>query len=102
MDVVLSADGETDAVTGRHNDGSRPDLDIELDYLVLRKRLDPVVGVIGPIGRGQPLVESAVRGPQPALADRSVRIDGALEHYLAEVAFEDAQHHEQIGVLGRG
>src|SRR5207244_7076900 len=31
MDVVLSADGETDAVTGRHNDGSRPDLDIELD-----------------------------------------------------------------------
>jgi hypothetical protein len=39
---------------------------------------------------------------QPALADRRVRIDGALENDLPEIAGEDPQHDEQVGVLGRG
>src|ERR1700691_1518420 len=42
-----------------------------------------------------------MRGAQPALADRRVRIDGALKHHLLEVRREHAQHDENIGIAGR-
>ena len=47
-------------------------------------RLFLVVAVIGPVRRRQLAVELAMRGPQPALADRRMRIDGALEHDFLE------------------
>ena len=84
--VVLAADGERDAIARRHHDRGRPDLDIELDHLAGLERLLLVVGVIGPVGRRELLVELAVRGAQPALADRRMRIDGALEDDFLEVA----------------
>src|SRR5262245_15173873 len=81
INVVLSADSEADAIAGRHHDRGRPDLDVELDDLALLERLLLVVGVIGPPGRRELLVELAMRRTQPPLRDRRVRIDGALEHH---------------------
>ena len=43
-----------------------------------------------------------MRGTQPALPDRRVRIDGALEHDLLKVGRKHPQHHEDIGVGRRG
>ena len=43
-----------------------------------------------------------MRGAQPALSHRRMRIDGALEHHLLEVAGEHAQHDEDVGVRRRG
>ena len=39
-----------------------------------------------------------MRGAQPALRNRRVRIDGALEHDFLEVAGEHAQHDEKVGI----
>ena len=83
--VVLAAHGQRDAIAGRHHDRGRPQLDVELDRRAGRQRLLLVVGVIGPVGRRELRVELAVRGAQPALRDRRVRIDRALEHDLLQV-----------------
>ncbi len=47
------------------------------------------------------LVELAMRHAQPALRQRRVRIERALEHQLLQVGREGAHHQEQVGVLGR-
>src|SRR5262245_12876029 len=101
IDVVLAADRKPDAMALRHHDRGRPDLDIKLDDLTLLERLLLIVRVVGPVRLRQFLVELAVRGAQPALPDRRVRIDRALEHDLLEVGAEDAQHGENVGVAGR-
>ena len=85
-----------------HHDRGRPDLDVELHNLAELQRLLVIVRVIGPVGRRELLVELAMRGAQPALAHRRVRIDRALEHHLLEVAGEHAQHDEQVGIPGGG
>src|SRR5262245_38782058 len=77
IDVVLAADAQADTATGRNHDRGRPDLDVELRHLALLERLRLVVAVVGPVGRGEFLVELAVRGAQPSLTDRGVRVDGA-------------------------
>src|SRR5262245_6979114 len=74
--VISAAHREPDAVASGHYDRGRPNLDVELHHLARLQRLFAVVGVIGPIGCGELPVELAVRGPEPALGDRRVRIDG--------------------------
>src|SRR5436190_21813473 len=69
INVVLTTDGEADAMTFRHDDRGRPDLNVEFDDLALLERLLLVMRVIGPIRLRQRLVELAVRGAQPALPD---------------------------------
>src|SRR5262249_21657689 len=69
VDIIPAADGEADAVAGRHHDRGRPDLDGELDHLALLERLRLVVAGVGPIGGRQPLFGLAVPGAQPAPAD---------------------------------
>src|SRR5882724_8635381 len=49
--VVLAADGQRDAVAGRHHDAGRPDLDVELDRRAGRERLLLVVVCQGRYGR---------------------------------------------------
>src|SRR3954470_19262075 len=100
--VVLATDGERNAIARRHNDRGRPQLDIEFDRLTRCKRLLLVVGVIGPMGQCELLVELAMRGAQPPLGDWRMRIDRALEHDLLHVGGENAQYQEQVGVGGRG
>ena len=41
-----------------------------------------------------------MRRSEPALGDRRVRIDGALEHEFLQIGRESAQHDEQVGVAG--
>src|SRR5262245_35430834 len=82
IDVVLAADREPDAMTLRHHDRGRPDLDVELDHLALLERLLLVVAVVGTPGRRELLVDLAMRRPQPALRHRRMRIDRALEHHF--------------------
>src|SRR6185295_15195306 len=89
--VVLAADREADAVTGRQHHAGGPDLDVQLHHLAGFEGLVPVVGVIWPPGRRQLLAELAVRGAEPALADGGVRVDGALEHHLLEIGSERTQ-----------
>src|SRR5262245_14688334 len=83
--VVLAADRQADAVSRRHDHRGRPDLDVDLHYLARLQRLLAVVRVIGPVGARELLVELAMRGPEPTLADGRVGIDGALEHDFPEV-----------------
>src|SRR3954467_2747655 len=66
VDVVLAADGQADTAGPPGYDRRRPDLDIELDHLALPERLLLVVAMVGPVGRGELLVELAMRRPQPA------------------------------------
>jgi hypothetical protein len=59
------------------------------------------MGVIRPERQRQLLVELAMRGAQPALADRGVRIERALEHYFLQVWRKDAEHKKEVCVLRR-
>src|ERR1700733_1251135 len=102
IDVVLAADGQRDAVAGRHDDRSRPDFHVERDHLARLERLPPGMAVIGPVRLRQLFVERAGRRAQPALAHRRMRIDGALEHHFLEVGRKNTEHGKYIGVAGRG
>src|SRR5215510_6525036 len=101
VDIVAAAHRERHAITGRHDDAGRPDLDVELIDLAALERLLLAVRVIGAEGQAQLLVEPAVRRAQPALRDRRVGIERALEHDLLHVLRQHAHDQEQIGVLGR-
>src|SRR5215510_4830901 len=98
MFVILSAHGETNPVARGHHDGCRPDLDIKLNDFSGGEPLFFIVGVIRPVCRAQFMIELSMRGPEPALADRSVRIDGALEYDLLPGRREDTKHHEDVRV----
>src|SRR5439155_3107283 len=77
--VVAPAHGEPDPVAYRHHDRGRPDLDVELVHLPRSQRLPFVVGVVRPIRQRQLRIELAVRGAEPCLGDRRVRVWRALE-----------------------
>src|SRR5258708_8800595 len=49
--VVLAANRESDAVSGRSYDRGWPDLDVEVDDFAVAKRLFGIVGMVGPIGQ---------------------------------------------------
>src|SRR2546425_10845823 len=101
--VVATAHGESEAVSGGRHDRGWPDLDVQLVHLPGRERLLLVVGVIRPVGLRELGVELAMRGPQPSLGDRRVRIERALKRHLAHVRREEPNDEEQVGVdsLGR-
>ena len=73
-------------------------INIQLDWLSRRERLDLVVRVPRPVRERFFLVELAMRGAQPPLRDRCVRIERALEHHFAILAVEDAHDREYVGV----
>ena len=98
--VILAAHRERDAVAGRHDDRGRPDFHLQLDRLARRQRLRFVMRVVGPVRLAQCRVQLAVRGPQPALADRRMRVDRALEHHFPAIRRVDTEHDEDIGVRG--
>ena len=100
--VIFSAHGEADAGAGRHYDASRPDLDVQLDDLAGSQRLLLIVSVIRPGGSAQLAIKLAMRSPEPALCDRSVRIDRALKYNLLSIRREGAKHEEDVGVCRRG
>ena len=56
--------------------------------------LDLVVGVIGPKRSRQIRIELPMRRSEPALGDRSVRVDGTLEHDLFTLGVVDPEDHE--------
>ena len=98
--VIAAAHGERDAATGRHHDRGRPQLDVERHCFTGLERLRFVVRVIRTVRRGKRGIELAVRGAQPALGDRGVRIDRAHEHHFPQVRREHAEYQKQIGVGG--
>src|SRR5947209_20056896 len=65
IDIVLAPDAQREAISRGHHDRCRPDLYIEFGNLVLAERLQPVMGVVRPVGRRELPIELAVRGPQP-------------------------------------
>src|SRR5262245_4196723 len=96
--VIFASDRQPDAITGRNNDRSRPEFDVELHWLSFPQWLLLVVSVIGAVWLRQFPVELAMRRTQPSLRDRSVRVDCALKYDLLEIAGEHAQHDEEIRV----
>src|SRR6266542_1944194 len=102
MLVVLAADAQSDAISGGNDDGRRPDFDPELDDLPGLQRLQLVMRVVGPIGRGKLAVELAMRGAQPALSDRRERMERYLEHHLVKLGGERWLHDKKVGIAGRG
>src|SRR6516225_9088878 len=74
VDVIAPADAQPNAVALRHHDTGRDDLDVELIDRARVERLLFIVRVIGPERQRHFLVELAVRGAEPALPDRRVRI----------------------------
>src|SRR5215212_10933159 len=60
--VIPAADCQRHAIALRHRDGGGPELDMEFDRLARRERLLLVMGVIGPIGLAELLIELPVRG----------------------------------------
>ena len=100
--VILAANGERDPVTRGDHDARGPDLHVELDRLPGGERLDFIVRVIRAVGQGQLRVELAVRGAQPPLAHRRVRVERALEHDFVALRIENLQHGENVGILGGG
>src|SRR3954453_12817291 len=74
IDIVLPPDGQRDAISRGYHDRRRPDLYIDLGNLVLAERLQPVMGVVGPVRCRELPIELSVGGPQPALRHRGVRI----------------------------
>src|SRR6516225_8640437 len=85
--VILAADADADTISGGHDDGRWPDLNVQFRDFAWPELLFFVV--------------RAVRGAQPALRDRSVRVDGALEDNFFEVRREHPHDDEQINIVCR-
>ena len=85
-----------------NHDAGRPYLDVEFVYLARRQGLRLVVRVVGPVGQREGFIQLPVRGPEPALGHRCVRVERALEGDFPEIGREDPKNEEQIGVLGLG
>src|SRR5262245_28753414 len=68
-DVIAPAHAQPHTVALRHDDRGRDDLDVELVDLAGLERLLLVVGMVGPERQGELLVELAMRGAQPGVAD---------------------------------
>ena len=77
--VVLAAHGEREPPAGGNDDAGWDELDVALVDVAGRERLDAVVGVVGPVGRGALRVEAAVRGAQPTVSDGGVGVCRAHE-----------------------
>ena len=99
--IVATADAQRDTIALWHNDAGRDDLDVELIDLSGRERLPFVMGVIGPERPRELRVELAVRCAQPALSDRGMRVERALEHHFLHVRREYAQHEEKVCIARR-
>src|SRR5262249_57110148 len=78
--VVFTPDRQTDAISCRHNDRSRPDLDVEFHRLSPLQWPLLIVRVVGAVGFRPLPVQLAVRRAQPSLCDRGVTIHCALQH----------------------
>src|SRR5262245_25022427 len=98
--VVLAADGESNAISGRRDDRGWPNLDIEFDNFAVPQWLLDIMQMVRPMGQRPVELELAVGGPQPALGDRRVGIDRALVYDFLKVRREHPHDHEQIGVAG--
>ena len=99
--VIVAAHRQRQPIALRQRDAGRPDFDVDLVDLAGGELLLFVVGVIGPVRQRQLRVELAMRATQPALRDRRVRIERALEGDFLEVGRKRAHHQKQIGVFGR-
>ena len=100
--VILAAYRKRDAVARRNDDARRPDLDVELDNLARNERLLLVVGVERTVRQRAPGIELPVRSAQPALADRRLGVERALEGDFLAIGIENAQHREDVDVRRRG
>src|SRR5260370_295425 len=101
VDIIVAAHREADAVAFGHDDRCRPNFQVKSNHFAGPKRLLFTVRVIRPIWCRCFFIELAVRSAQPALADRRVRIDGALKYYFLHVRRKHAQYDENIGIAGR-
>src|ERR1043166_8710627 len=97
--VVAAAHGESKTETRGYDDARGPDLDVELHRFAGSEFLGFIVAVPGPVRQALLRVELALRGAQPAEADRHARVVRALEGDLFAVGIEHAQREEDIGVV---
>src|SRR5262249_17109255 len=81
--IITAADRERQPIAGRHHDAGWPQFDVELDRFARRQRLNFVMRVEGAVRKAARIVELAVRGTQPALRNRRVRILRTLERHFA-------------------
>src|SRR6267142_2808563 len=93
--VVAAADAERDAMTLRHDDAGRPDLDVELHRLPRLERLLLVVRMPRPIGQAFLRIELAMRCTQPALPDRCLRVERAVEEHFLSGRIEHPEYDEE-------
>jgi len=82
IDVVPASNREREPVARREDDAGWPDLHVDLVNDACHERLGVVMGVVRPVGQGQGRVQLAVRGPQPTLRHRGVRVDCPFEDDL--------------------
>lgn len=98
---VLAGDLHREAISARQQDVERPDLDVQLVHGAGGQGLQLVVAVVRSVGPSFRGVEFPVRRAQPALRERRVRVDGALEVDLAPpVGREGLEGHEEVHVGG--
>src|SRR5690606_9767328 len=102
INIVPSADRQSETVPRRRNDAARPDFDVQLVYGARRERLLLVVGMVGAPGRAELLVELAVRGAQPPLGNGSVGVERSLEDDFLEVWREQPDDEEEVSIFGFG
>src|SRR5262249_25168444 len=82
INVIGAAYRQRMAIAFRQDDAGWPHFHVDFVDLAWRELLLLVVGVIGSVGQRELGVELAVRAAQPALRDRGMRIERALEGNL--------------------
>ena len=100
-DIVGAAHRKREPIAFRQHNAGRPYFDVDLVDLVGRELLLLVMSVIRAIWQRELRVEFAVRAAQPALRDRRMGVERALESDLLEVRGKRAHHQEQIGIFCR-
>jgi hypothetical protein len=100
--IVLPANAQRDTIAFRHDHRCRPYLDGQIDGVAWLQPMHLVVAMVRTVRPRQGFIELAMRGAQPALCHRGVRINRTGKSHLAQVWTENSEHDEDIRVRGAG
>ena len=99
---ILPLQSQSQSITARQKEASRPDFDINWIDLTRRQLLNFVVSMQRPPVSGPFDVELALRGTQPSLRYRTFGLSGAEESKFLAGGIESTKSREDVHVAGAG
>jgi hypothetical protein len=98
--IIPASNLERNPITRGYNNARRPNFNLQFDGNTELQESRFIMRMIRPPRFRQRRVKLSMRGTQPALADRRMRINRTLECNFLQVGRENSEHGKNIGVFG--